>query len=238
MTPVNLGSILGVWAHPDDEVYLSGGLMAAAVRAGRHVTVVTATSGQSGTSDPATWPPEKLGPFRQQEMAEAMTALGVTDIRWLDYDDGRCSTVPDQEAVAKLEAIITEINPDSVLTFGPDGITGHEDHLAVCRWTTTAFAGAARPGARLYYACVPEDWYEQWGELLGGYGVYYPGFPIVYRLDDVAVRYRPSDELMTLKSTAIRAHASQVEGFIESVGDDLFMTVIRDEVFRLGAEKT
>ena len=52
-----LGTIMGIWAHPDDEAYLSSGLMAAARRRGDRVVVVTATAGEHGTDDPATWPP-------------------------------------------------------------------------------------------------------------------------------------------------------------------------------------
>lgn len=56
-----LGTILGVWAHPDDEVYLSAGVMAAAAAAGNRVVVVTATRGEHGTDDPARWPPAHSG---------------------------------------------------------------------------------------------------------------------------------------------------------------------------------
>ena len=51
------GTLLGVWAHPDDEAYLSSALMAAARDAGHRVVVVTATRGEQGTDDPGTWPP-------------------------------------------------------------------------------------------------------------------------------------------------------------------------------------
>jgi LmbE family N-acetylglucosaminyl deacetylase len=50
-----LGTIVGVWAHPDDEAYLSGGLMAAAGDAGSRVVCVTATRGERGTPDPEAW---------------------------------------------------------------------------------------------------------------------------------------------------------------------------------------
>ena len=59
-----LGTIVGVWAHPDDEAYLSAGLMAAAVDAGNHVLCITATRGELGTSDPSAWPPDRLAPVR------------------------------------------------------------------------------------------------------------------------------------------------------------------------------
>ncbi|HEX3261549.1 MAG TPA: PIG-L family deacetylase, partial [Pseudonocardia sp.] len=47
-----LGTVLGIWAHPDDEAFLSAGLMAAARDAGQRVVCVTATLGEHGTSDP------------------------------------------------------------------------------------------------------------------------------------------------------------------------------------------
>ena len=56
----DLGTVLGVWAHPDDEAYLSGGLMAMARDAGSRVVCVTATRGELGTPDPQAWPPERL----------------------------------------------------------------------------------------------------------------------------------------------------------------------------------
>ena len=48
-----LGTVLGIWAHPDDEAFLSAGLMAAARDAGQRVVCVTATLGEHGTDDPA-----------------------------------------------------------------------------------------------------------------------------------------------------------------------------------------
>ena len=53
-----LGTILGIWAHPDDEAYLSGGLMALARDTGSRVVCVTATRGELGTPDPRAWPPD------------------------------------------------------------------------------------------------------------------------------------------------------------------------------------
>src|SRR5436309_2480711 len=71
-----LGTIVGVWAHPDDEVYLSGGLMAAAAAAGRRVVVLTATRGEHGTDDPGRWPPARLAARRTQEIEASLAALG------------------------------------------------------------------------------------------------------------------------------------------------------------------
>jgi LmbE family N-acetylglucosaminyl deacetylase len=93
LSAVDLGAILGVWAHPDDEVYLSGGLMAPCRPIRPKCHRCHGNRRGAGTPDPERWPPEKLGPLREKELQQAMAALGVSDIRWLGYDDGMCSTV-------------------------------------------------------------------------------------------------------------------------------------------------
>ena len=73
-----LGTVLGVWAHPDDEAYLSAGLMALARDNGQRVVCVTATRGELGTPDPAAWPPDRLAAERTRELACSLAILGVT----------------------------------------------------------------------------------------------------------------------------------------------------------------
>src|SRR6185503_18397034 len=94
-----LGTILGIWAHPDDEAYLSGGLMALARDAGSRVVCVTATRGERGTADPVAWPPDRLAAERTMEMARSMGILGVAEHHWLGYADGGCPAVPAADAV-------------------------------------------------------------------------------------------------------------------------------------------
>jgi hypothetical protein len=71
--PAAFGTLLGVWAHPDDEVYLSGGLMRLLVEAGHRVVCATATRGEAGTDDPLRWPPELLAAQRERELAASLT---------------------------------------------------------------------------------------------------------------------------------------------------------------------
>src|SRR3546814_13199435 len=72
-----LGTILSIWAHPDDETYLAGATMAAARALGQRVVCASATAGEHGTDDPLGWPPERLGAVRRWEAAAAMAVLGV-----------------------------------------------------------------------------------------------------------------------------------------------------------------
>lgn len=97
-----LGTIVAVWAHPDDEAFLSAGLMAMAAGAGSRVVCVTATRGEHGTSDPAQWPPTRLAAVRERELAASLTALGVDEHHWLGMEDGRCASVSPIAPVAAI----------------------------------------------------------------------------------------------------------------------------------------
>jgi len=147
-----LGTILGLWAHPDDETYLSAGLMAAAVRAGSRVACVTATRGEAGTWDEKRWPTPKMGEIREAELARCFEILGVKEHHWLEVYDGTAHEVPLEDGVQKMLPFVEEVQPDTVLTFGPDGMTGHLDHKAGSMWATEAFRLAGKKGANLYYA--------------------------------------------------------------------------------------
>src|SRR6478609_11929198 len=72
-----LGTVRGSWAHPDDEAFLSAGLMAAARDAGQRVVCVTATLGEHGTDDPGSWPPMRMAQVREREWHASLAALGV-----------------------------------------------------------------------------------------------------------------------------------------------------------------
>ena len=146
-------TLLGVWAHPDDEAYLSAGLMAEFRRRGDRVVVVTATLGERGTTDPHAWPPERLAPVRRAELRRSLAAVGVEELRVLGLPDGDCEQHDATDAIA---GFITVLQPDLVVTFGPDGMTGHPDHRAVSRWTTRAM-DVAQPGTTLWYATLPND---------------------------------------------------------------------------------
>src|SRR3954469_10227728 len=105
---MSLGTILGIWAHPDDEAYLDAGVMAIAARDGDRVVCVTATRGEHGTSDAARWPPDVLGPAREAELATSLDILGVTEHMWLDYRDGECADVSEHEAVDIVATLIDD----------------------------------------------------------------------------------------------------------------------------------
>lgn len=226
-----LGTILGVWAHPDDETYLSAGLMARAIRNGQSVVCVTATKGEAGSQDESRWPQARLAEIREAELMKSLAVLGVSEHRWLGYPDGGCDTVPLGEGTERVMALIEEVRPDTVLTFGPDGQTGHPDHIAVCDWTTQAVAEAA-VGAALYYSTVTPEWWAGPGVALEPFDVWFAGKPSITPVDELAINFVPDEALMDLKYRAIEAQESQSAGLLAAVGKDFFLEFAREETYR------
>ena len=230
--------MLGVWAHPDDEVYLSAGLMADAARRGQRVVCVTATRGEEGSWDEERWPTSEMGKVREAEMMASLEVLGVTEHHWLDYYDGTCKDVPSEEGVGRVLSIMQEVSPRSVFTFGPDGMTGHTDHKAVCAWTTKAFERAAPIGASLYYATMTPEWAEEFVPRFNQFNVFMePGTPPVTPRDKLAIEFLLPDDLLDLKVEAFEAHVSQLEGMLQAFGSDFFREGYKAEFFVLAAER-
>lgn len=233
-TDGNLGSILGVWGHPDDEAYLSAGLMAMAVDAGRAVTCVTATRGEAGFPEDDPRSEAVRAAVREAELQACLDVLGVTDHRWLDYADGKCEHVDVDEPVTTLCRIIEEEQPDTVLTFGPDGQTGHGDHIAVGHWTTLAFEAVARPGAELLYATKTPEWNDRFVEAMNIDDIMMvEGMrPATTEPNDLAVYLELDDALVERKIAALLCQVSQVERLLAQVGLEPMRELMREEFFR------
>lgn len=226
-----LGTILGVWAHPDDEAYLSGGLMSMARDVGSRVVCVTATRGELGTPDPVAWPPARLAAERAVELARSLDILGVTEHHWLGYADGGCTEVPAVDAVERLCELIEQTAPDTVLTFGPDGITGHPDHQAVAAWTAAAFDQAAPSGARLLQATVGQRWAPRWRDLNSELGVFLPGYPVLAPAELLMIDLVLDPDVVARKVRALAAQATQTANLIDVMGVDQYTDWVSEESF-------
>jgi LmbE family N-acetylglucosaminyl deacetylase len=223
-----LGTILSIWAHPDDEAYLCGGTMAMASAAQSRVVCVTATRGELGVTDPTRWPPEQLPTIREAELAECLRLLGVTEHRWLGYPDGGCASVDADAAIQQIAEIIREVVPDSILTFPPDGQTGHPDHIAVQRWTAEA---VRRTGiGTLHVVANTQEWLDehlaQWIEL--GAIV---GDPPVAWIGPLSIDLALTGEFLDRKYAALAAQASQTEALRAVIGEERYREIIRVERF-------
>ena len=232
-----LGTMLGIWAHPDDETYLMAGLMARAVANGSRVVCVTATRGEGGSMDEETWPSATMGEVRTGELERCLAILGVTEHHWLDCLDVDMDTALDDSGYAKVRALVEEIQPDSILTFGPDGMTGHVGHMSVSEWSTRAKAEVGKPGSKLYYATTTPEWAAEWVPVYNRFDVFRPGTPPVTPREEMAIDYVLPADVLELKLKAIEEHESQVGAMVEAFGEDIFRRAMASEGFRLAATK-
>lgn len=226
----DLGTILSIWAHPDDETYLAGGVMAAARDNGQRVVCVSATAGELGTSDPDAWPPARLGQVRRWEASAAMAVLGVDEHHIAGLPDG---ALPEHEEAGRAWAalLIAEIRPDTILTFGPEGITYHPDHIAVHRWVTEAWRASGAVG-RLLYATPTVEELARFGRLYEEWDMYMSDErPTGVSRHDATLHLRVDGRELDRKLVALRAMATQTGEVMAAVGESLYRDMIAEEAF-------
>jgi LmbE family N-acetylglucosaminyl deacetylase len=232
-----LGTILGIWAHPDDEAYLSAGIMARAVRNGSRVVCATATRGEGGSMDEEKWPPEKMGEVRTAELERSLEILGVQEHLWFDMKDVDMDTGLPGEGFGRVRELVAEVRPDTILTFGPDGMTDHAAHKDVSKWATTALREVGKPGSRVLYATVTPEWAAEFVPVWEPFSVFRPGTPPITPREELAVYYELPDDILEIKVNALNAHVSQVESILEAVGPQVWWREMSFEAFRLGEER-
>ncbi len=158
MTDHPLG-VLAVLAHPDDEAFRLGGTLALLAQAGACVQVLSSTRGESGScGKPPLCTREGLPALRESELRCSCRALGIEPPRFMGYGDGHLADVDQDQGVERVLAVIDELQPQVLITWPPDGLSGHPDHMAVSRWTQSAYAQtvAWQPAPwALYYLAVP-----------------------------------------------------------------------------------
>ena len=224
-------SLMVVIAHPGDEAFGFGGAIAQAVAARAYVVVVCATRGyfdrglyevppspggkNRDRNRPRLW--RNLDTVREDELRRSVALLGVRVLRMLDYSEGELPYVHREQLIGRIVEPIRMHRPEVILTFGPDGVTGDRDHVALSEATTLAFEYAGVPqayeddleedqvawrAAKLYHLVVPRSTVE----LLGDRAPTEPyGSP-----DSAASVSLDLDDVAGLKRAAIGCHVSQV----------------------------
>ncbi|SDE97257.1 N-acetyl-1-D-myo-inositol-2-amino-2-deoxy-alpha-D-glucopyranoside deacetylase [Blastococcus aurantiacus] len=206
-------SVLGVFAHPDDESLSAGGLLARASAAGARTAVVTATWSRNS--------------IRAPELAEAVRILGAGEPRMLGYADAlvpesapgspRLLDAPLDEVVGRLVAHIRAFRPDVVVTHDAyGGMTGHPDHLHTYRVTVLAAeaagleklypeAGAPWQPRALYLATHPDSVVPALRAAIGARRAVYsvPDEQVTDRLDVTP--------WLEQKVAAVLAHRSEID---------------------------
>ena len=229
-----LGTILCIGAHPDDETWIAGGILATAAKNGQKVVVITATKGEAGATDEERWPQKELGNIRAQELHESLRILGVEEHGMLECLDGECDKADEQDMALQLAVVMHREKPDTVMTFGPEGLTGHSDHAAVSRWVSKA-ANLVDCNPKIYHAIHTLEWYERVGKELDEkanvfFNIEEPPFA---ELEDLAINYDLPDDIADLKLKALQAQESQMEGLLSKFEDGRLPGALSQECFVL-----
>ncbi len=206
-------SILLVFAHPDDESFGLAGTILKYTRQGVSVDLICATKGERGLrlDVPAD---VDTGTAREAELRCAAAILGIRDIYFLGYIDADVNKTPIDEIANKVLGIMQKVRPAVVITFGPDGVSRHPDHIAIGKAATTAYKKmtAGDNGlAKLYYVTLPAS--------------------LVPNADELGIVTRPDDEVTTtiditgfldLKIQTIACHRSQQDArqFVQMLRQD------------------
>ena len=191
--------LLAVLAHPDDETFGCGGLLAKYAAEGVKVTLICATRGEVGEiSEPSLANPENLAQVRERELRAACDVLGIGELFILGYRDSGMRGTPDnrhpqalcqasrQEVAGRIVEIIRQVRPQVMVTFDPNGGYGHPDHIAVHHATKEAFSAAGdaagyvqqmRNGLepyqprKLYYVTFPRSMVRAFQEAIIAAGI-------------------------------------------------------------------
>ncbi|HEY1203530.1 MAG: PIG-L family deacetylase [Bryobacteraceae bacterium] len=154
-------SVLAFFAHPDDETS-SGPLLARCAAEGHDVYLASVTSGQKGFRPHFNMPAgDRLGAVREDELRCAARALGIHEPYLFGFQDQGISTHSvAEEVAARLREIVEETKADVLLTWGPDGITGHPDHRMASNIAAVVFGQQGRlvhKPRKLYFVAFPES---------------------------------------------------------------------------------
>lgn len=217
--------LLVVVAHPDDETFGCGSVIASAAARGARVTVVCATRGEAGEPPAGAGPVDgDLGAAREAELREAARLLGASDVEVLGYHDsgfdgplapGALCTVDASVLAEAVTEVVTRVDPDAVVTL--DGSDGHRDHVHLRDATTAAVQRGGRPETRLYHSCLPNSLMRRWLEEMEGLRP-----DTAYLGLDPATLGRADDDLTTVvdaaahlevREAAIAVHRSQASPF-------------------------
>ena len=227
-------TLVAIFAHPDDEAFGTGGTLTKYAHEGVDVHLIMATCGEAGqVSNPAVAATTPMSLLREQELRLACKQYGLKQLHLLGYMDGQTTVVPPAEPVFKIVALLRTLRPQVVISFGPDGIYGHFDHLAVHRWASAAVelaedpevwpeAGLAHQISKFYHRAIPQTQVDDMENVSGRAAVDMGGvpFPFVGYPMDCITTVLDVSAYAQHKLNGIRCHASQLNPDIPLMQED------------------
>jgi LmbE family N-acetylglucosaminyl deacetylase len=205
-------TLLAVFAHPDDEQVIMP-LLSRYAREGVDVHLAIATDGQKGVFEHASIPEgEELAAARAEEARCSCETLGINPPVLIGLVDGELYKEENKAALVKeVTRLFAELKPDVIVTWGPDGVTGHTDHRLVSSIVVQVFqALAADSPAKLFLAGLPAERAEALAQL--GDGSEVPVGPrgiALVRSRYLPVRIAYEEEDAKVAAKALACHKTQ-----------------------------
>ena len=201
---------LFVFAHPDDETFSSGGTIAKLTSAKHKVKLITATRGEVG--QPGT-PPittmEELPKVREQELRRAAKILGISEIFFLGFIDGKLRYARNENLENKILSIFKKEKPDVIVTFDKTGASNHPDHKAIGRAATNAFfkyKDLVNKHVKLYHTAMPRSFVKQFEKQ----GLDYSAFGKILGTADKDITTLVNiEKALNIKIKALKEHKTQ-----------------------------
>lgn len=215
--------LIGIFAHPDDEAFGPSGTLLRMKQAGYEMHLIVLTDGENGTNPGL----PNLGLVRRNEWRKAGRMLGATSMARLNLGDGKLKSLNHEriDALIKTEveriiAMYTGPIEVSVMSFEPNGVTGHYDHIAASHAATRLFK-YMRDGT--FDGCLPKAiWYNCLSKEqapLEDTPYYHPQA----RSDDYITHRVDVSSVLLKKYDIINCHASQTAdgNNLKALGDEL-----------------
>lgn len=150
--------ILAIFAHPDDESIGPSGTLTMLSAQGNTVGLVTLTRGEAGSLGISrSLGSDELARRRSKELQCAVEILGIKQLRLHSLPDKRLSTIPEKDGITIIQDEIESFNPDSIITFHENGITGHPDHKTTTKWIRQVLKNLEKPPRLLYFGLSEEQ---------------------------------------------------------------------------------
>jgi LmbE family N-acetylglucosaminyl deacetylase len=138
--------MLVILAHPDDESFAVGGTLAKYAHQDVQVILLCATRGEAGIPGVK---PEESGDIRERELRKAAEHLWI-EVYFLGYIDGELAQTKPEMLLETIACWVDLVQPQVILTFGPDGVSGHPDHVTISHTVTQAYDQFYNHGLLLY----------------------------------------------------------------------------------------
>lgn len=189
-------TIVGIFAHPDDETFIAGGTFAKLSK-NNDVYLLCATKGEIGQNFTKKG---NLPEIRAKELQEAAKIIGIKKVYFLGFIDGTLSNALYHKLALKITTHLKKLKPEIIITFEPQGISGHIDHITVSM--VVSFVFWKLPYIKqMWQVCRPYLKEKQ---------EYFIYMPTGYKKNQIDKIINIEDEWET-KIKAMLAHKSQIE---------------------------